>query len=273
LAVETTKAVVVDNGSDSAELEMIMRAVDRHAAHLIRNCSNRGIAAALNQGVQWALGEGFRWVLLLDQDSEPLPEMGPRLLAIYHLASADSKTAIVGSNFYDRRLKRLRFPSLADAPCGWTVQRTVIGSGSLIECAAFAAVQGFREDLFLDSVDHDFCLRVRRKGFQVVLAARPLMRHTIGAPTVHHFVGMEVSTSNHSAERRYYMVRNRLLLARENLRSEPRWVAANLCFLLLDTLVMVLFEGGRRRKVWSVMVGAWHGLLGRTGERDTAEVT
>ena len=61
--------VVVDNGSDTSEIEPL-RAISRTLGfHLIENSENLGIAEALNQGVLWAKNEGFPWVVLFDQDS------------------------------------------------------------------------------------------------------------------------------------------------------------------------------------------------------------
>lgn len=237
----------------------------RHDAHLICNPSNVGLAAALNQGARWAFAEGHAFVLALDQDSEPLAGITEELLRVFHLANAQSKTALVGSNFLDDRTKDVGFPFFEDAPQRWTKRRTVITSGSLIERSAFEEVGPFREDFFVDSVDDEYCLRARASGFQVVLATRPLMRHSIGTPTVHRLAGLRITTTNHSAARRYDIVRNRLVLCKEYAFREPRWAVASLFALLKETIWILLFERDRPAKARSIAAGGLHGLLGTGG--------
>jgi rhamnosyltransferase len=271
LAAEVPRAVIVDNNSNEDELEMLAEGARRHGAHLVRNDRNLGFAAALNQGARWAFGEGYRWLLLLDQDSEPERGIGEELLRVFELASSRSATAVVGANFFDEARERLRFAPRSRAADGWTPVQTVIASGSLVECDAYQAVGPFREEFFVDSVDHDFCLRARAKGYRVVVAMRPLIKHRIGATTARRVWGMRVVATNHSAERRYLMGRNRLVLAKEHLFHEPRWVAASLFALLLETAALLLVEADRGRKVRSLLHGVWHGVRGRLDRQPEIE--
>lgn len=265
VAAESAVALVVDNGSSAAEVGMIEREVARHGARLIANPSNRGLAAALNQGARWAFAEGYAFVLAFDQDTEPLPGITDELLRVFQLADRESKTALVGSNFLDRDMQNPRFPTPTEVKGDWARRRTVIMSGSLIERSAFLAVGPFREEFFVDSVDHEYCLRSRRRGFQVVAARKPLMKHSFGLTTTHRCLGMSLATSNHPAGRRYSMARNRLVLAREYFFSEPRWVAAGVYALLKEVARILLVEDERAGKVRSIFLGAWHGMLGKPG--------
>jgi rhamnosyltransferase len=260
---EAAATVIVDNGSSGAEGEMIASAAARCGARLVRNDRNRGLAAALNQAADWAFGEGYRWLLLFDQDTGVVPGVGAELLRIYHLAAARRATAVVGTNFFDEAKQAPRFPSLAVGEQEWVPARTVIVSGSLIERDACRAIGPFREEFFVDSVDHDYCLRARAKGLQVALATRPLIRHRLGETSAYRALGMRIATSNHSAARRHDMGRNRLVLAREYLLREPRWVAASLFALAAETAVLLVLEADGGRKARAVVSGAWHGLRGR----------
>ena len=265
VARECGAAVVVDNGSNASEIGMIEREATRQGAHLIRNPSNLGLAAALNQGARWAFAQGHAFILVLDQDSEPMPGIADELSSVYRLANAEQRTAIVGSNFIDKATRQPRIRNVQRTGSEWTPRRTVIMSGSLIEREAFEAVGPFREEFFVDSVDHDFCLRARRLGFQVAATVKPLMEHSLGAPTARRRLGITFVTSNHSADRRYLATRNRTALAREYALEEPRWVAASVYSLLKETLVVLLVEDERAAKVKSMLLGAWHGLRGRLG--------
>ena len=271
LAEEVAQVVIVDNRSADGELEMLGQGACRHGAHLIRNQRNLGFAAALNQGAAWAFGEGHRWLLLLDQDSEVQAGIAKELLRVFDLASAHAVTAVVGSNFFDEGKRKLRFAPRDRTGEGWTPVRTVIASGSLVEREAYGRIGPFREEFFVDSVDHDYCLRARARGFQVALALRPLIRHHFGMLTTHRVLGRRLATTNHAAERRYLMSRNRLVLAREYLFREPRWVTASLFALLAEAAVLSLVEADKGRKLRGVLSGAWHGLRGRLDRRHVIE--
>ena len=265
-ARECGGAVVVDNASNATALAMIEREVTRHDAHLIRNPTNRGLAAALNQGAAWAFDRGYAFILVLDQDSEPMPGIVAELRRVHDAARASARTAVVGSNFIDPTTRQPRFRA-GETADGWTPMRTVIMSGSLIEREAFREIGPFREEFFVDSVDDDLCFRARANSFQVALTTRPLLRHSIGAPTVHHVAGLRIATSNHSADRRYRMVRNRLVLCREYGSREPKWAVASILSVLSEALAVTLLERDRAAKLRSVAVGVVHGLFGRTGHR------
>lgn len=265
IAKELSRFVVVDDHSDPAGIEMISRAVARHGGHLIQNATKRGHAGVLNQGAAWVFDQGFRWALVFDHDTRPLPGIASELLGIYNRASAAEKIGVVGANYYDDRRERLKYQVPSGSIGDWIVRTTVITSGSLIERDAFFSIGRFREELFVDAVDHDFCLRARSRGYQVVMSTKPLMTHSIGATTVHNFVGIQVSTTNHTAARRYYMVRNRIVLMREYLFRETGWVIQALYSILVDTIVVLLVEANRAAKARAMVVGTWHGLLGRLG--------
>ncbi len=146
---------------------------------LIQNEENLGVATALNQGFRWAQENKFAWMLTMDQDSIPLPEMVHYLCSAYADYDQHEKLAVIGSNYlpsadapkpeYDRRIGR--------AGSCWVEARDVITSGSLISIRAVEALGPFEDDLFIDSVDHEFCLRARRHGWKTIIALPTGMLH------------------------------------------------------------------------------------------------
>lgn len=265
-AAEAAGVVVVDNGSSDSEFEGVAAAAASVGARVLRNERNRGTAAAFNRGVRCAFDDGFAFALLLDQDTHPLPGLASELVRVYLLALSEAPTAVVGSNFVDAPRGRLRITPGSDAG-GWTRRRTVIASGSLVERVAWERVGPFREEFFVDSVDHEFCLRARASGLAVVLALRPLIRHTIGRASLRRFAGIRLVSSNHPPGRRYWMARNRLVLAREYLLREPVWTVASLLSLVREAAVLVLVEERAGEKIRAMLRGTRDGLLGRVGPR------
>ena len=265
IARQAPRVVVVDDHSGPPALKMIAAAVARRGGQFLGNDAKRGHAGVLNQGAGWVFSHGFRWALIFDDDTLPRPGIASELLDIHRRASAIRPIGMVGSNYYDDKQGALRYRFDEGKTDGWTPRATVILSGSLLERDAFAAIGPFREEFFVASIDHDFCLRARAKGFEVLISTRPLMTHSIGATSVHRLAGLSIATTNHTAKRRYYMARNHVTLLREHVLGEPRWVAQGCYALLRDAVAVMLFERDRTAKVRSMAVGAWHGLRGKLG--------
>ena len=73
----------------------------------------------------------------------------------------------------------------------------------------FSAAGPFRSDFFIAFIDHEYCLRLRKLGYKVIIANVPLMVHALGAPTTPSFdnrVGkFTLVLTNRYPLRRYYL--------------------------------------------------------------------
>jgi GT2 family glycosyltransferase len=176
--------VVVDNGSSPP-------VVVEGDVRLIRNATNRGVAAGRNIGVRASSGE---YVCLLDSDAELLPGSLERLVArLDHHADV----GLVAPTFVDqapeasagaaptlvRKVRRVlgrtdRYAALArnTDDVEWDVD-FAIGACQVFRRAAFDQVGGLDESYFYGPEDADFCLRLRRAGWRVLQVA--------DAPVIH----------------------------------------------------------------------------------------
>jgi rhamnosyltransferase len=253
--------VVVDNGSGPGGTTILNSLSALPSVHVIRNPVNEGIAHALNQGAQAALDAGADWLLTLDQDAAP----GPEIVRIAGHATGAypwrSRIAVIGSA---SRSDLARSSGQANRGRPWIETSTVITAGSFVSLAAFRAVGGFREDLFIDYVDIEFCLRARASGYRVLASRAPTIRHQIGQPTVRSIGRRAVTPTNHPAFRRYYITRNRFLVWRLYGRTEPRYVLADILASQKELLKVLLFEEDRKSKVRAMLAGLRDGLRGST---------
>jgi rhamnosyltransferase len=265
IAPQVQRILIVDNHSDAATIALLRMLSPHLGVKLILNPDNVGIATALNQGMAYAESEGFVWALLLDQDTIPFESMVHVLTQAYSDYPDKERVALIGANFEDASTQQ---PSLTPGGAGaasWVEQKTAITSGSLVSVPVYSTVGRFKDELFIDDVDFEYCLRARARGFKVIVAREPVMTHAIGAPAVRRFLWRTVRPSNHSAVRWYYMTRNPILLAQEYWRTDSAWVVANLYGHLKWMIKMVLYEADKLAKIQLMLRGAWHGLRGRTG--------
>jgi rhamnosyltransferase len=265
VVAQVPQTVIVDNGSSPDCIEQLKRIGQNSAVDLIVNPHNHGLASGLNAGVRWAASRGFKWVLTLDQDTTVTPDMIATLCALVDHYHFPERLAVIGSNYRDKvNGKLFREPSPGAGDSAAREMISVLTSGSLVSIPAFQSIGGFRDDFFIDCVDHEFCLHARAQGFHVVLTSKPVMVHGIGDLTEHRLLGKKVCTSNHSPLRQYYMTRNSLLLIRGYLFAEPRWILKYLWAWVKSIVVILLFEGERTAKVKQMFRGCVDGLLSRT---------
>jgi rhamnosyltransferase len=171
---------------------------------------NRGVAAALNFGVRLAAEQGFSHVLTMDQDTRASEGLVGLLQQIF--------TDPQPFNFPQPSRVAVACPALAaDTSQSRGKQSTheaafCITSGNLIDVSAWAHVAGFDEDLFIDHVDHDYCLRVRAAGYSIVQREDAILDHHTGSLREIRLFGLKRTISMHSPDRLFYMTRNGLLL-------------------------------------------------------------
>jgi len=221
VAAQVQGLVVVDNGSANAgEIRAIVSAA---GGHFLLNETNRGIAAAQNQGIDVARTKGFSHILLLDQDTVLAPEVVADLSAnLAALEEEHGKVAAIGPAYFEvnsqqmtkayrnhgLRLSRISLGS-ATQP---VASDSIIASGSLIPLAVLDKVGWFREDLFIDLVDVEWCFRARAAGFESFLSPTARVDHHLGSGTV-KLGSRQIAV--HIPLRNYYWVRNALWLARQ----------------------------------------------------------
>ena len=259
---------IIDNGSSDAEMKMLRGVATGAAVTLVCNLENLGVATALNIGARRALAEGFTWALLLDQDTEADHDMVEGLAATHASCHDGARIAIAGSRFRDLQ-GQSNEPIRLDAKGElWEEVESVITSGSLLSLRAYSAIGPFREEFFIDYVDTEFCLRARTAGYRVIQTRRPLMSHTVGAPTPHGLPWAKKWTTNHSPDRRYYIARNNTVLLREyGVAGGGSWQFKSCvrCWRLVKRIA--LYEQDKAKKIYAVWQGWRDGVHGHMGPR------
>jgi rhamnosyltransferase len=219
---------------------------------------NAGIGRALNVGVAHAGEAGFGWVLTMDQDSTPGHQM---LFELSRCAETCGDGRSVGTV---SPLLRLENGPAVSGFEGCRDALTTITSGSLLSVAAWSAIGGFDEDLFIDQVDHEFCLRLNMGGFAVLECGSAWLRHSMGEMRRRRLLG-PVFVTNHSALRRYYITRNRYAVSARYRTRFPEFRSREMSAQRHELLKMLLLEDHRFAKLLMVWRGYRDFRRGRTG--------
>jgi len=216
---------------------------------------NLGIATALNCGCRLAMDTGLKYVLMLDQDSVFESSMLLRHISSAKVIFSDQRVAVVAS------ASQVQAVQLSPQ----TIEvKSAITSGSIIRLSSWQYIGGFNDALFIDQVDHDYCIRLRLRGFRVLVNLAINMLHTIGDPIEKKIFGFPFSSTNHNWQRRYYQVRNSLYLR--------RWYPSDSKPLILywrdmiETIIgIVALERDRVRKLCAILIGIFDFSRNRMG--------
>lgn len=254
LAPQVGRILIVDNGSSAAAFEPVQAAATRVDATVIRLGRNFGIAAALNAGLKFAREHGFQWLATFDQDSQVTPGMIEEMARALASYPHPEKVAIVTPCHVDRKLGfTVRDRDNEAKGEGWRVIRTTMTSGNLLNVRMATAVGGFDDSLFIDYVDHEFCLRLRRHGYRILEATRARLMHSLGAMERRLFLFKRVTVTHHSVIRHYYRARNRLIVWRLYKWQEPFWVARDMRRFVFETAYVILYEKEVAAKLQIIM--------------------
>jgi rhamnosyltransferase len=255
--------VVIDNGSAAEQLDLLRAASRELQFELIENGENLGIGGALNIGVHWAQAHGSQWVALFDQDSTVTDGFIAQMLADFEYFAGQRNILLIVPQYRDPM-------SGVERVCGLDEDGgpfVTITSGSLFPIKAFDKCGYFNEDLFIYTVDDEYSLRLRSKGYSIALSPHAVLLHTSGIPTYFKAFGRRwFYTTNYRAGVRYYISRNRMRMALMYGRRYPRWVRGAFRASLIDLFRFAIAEDSRWAKFKMVFLGFRDGILGRMGK-------
>lgn len=270
LHIENCAVVLVDNGGTPELAEAGQTAVTLH-----RMSRNVGMGAALNAGIALASAQHATHVLLMDQDSVPLPGM------ITHLLAWDAKLrargialSAIGPRFVDATSgqisQHVHFARwhVGRIDCGPSKEPVpvdyLITSGSLIALDTFERVGPMDESLFIDHVDTEWILRARSLGMQAYGACDAVMEHELGEFRRRVWLLRWRDVPFHKPFRYYYIVRNSLTLYRRTYMSRE-WIRIDAVRLLQIFLYMALFHPQRWQFMRMAIRGIRDAFAGRGG--------
>ena len=261
---QVSKVFVIDNASDRESGLALTGLCAELSVALIANKDNIGIAGAYNQAADMAISQGYEWILLMDQDTVAPVGLVQRLMRSAdkwggaHLPAVLCPLSIASDPFGHR----------SAVPDTDVAVDCCMNAGSIVRLAAWKAVGGYDENFFVDYVDIEFCFRCRQHGWEVVQVGGATMVHSAGNPIRHRFLWKRPATSNHSALRRYYVTRNRILFYRKYWCFDTNWILQDIYRTIKEIILLVLFESDRREKLNAMTVGVVDGCRGITGRTD-----
>lgn len=235
---QVSMIIVVDNGSDN--FDEISNFLDEYRVIIVKNEKNKGIAYALNQLCNVAYKKKYDWIITLDQDSVSSDGLVKELSL-----NINPQTAIIAPNIVYKNNEKY-----ADyASSGVKEETWVITSASLMSLNVWNEINGFDDELFIDGVDKDYCIRAHKYGYKIYKDYNITLLHELGNLKCKNIFGKTIYVTNHNAFRKYYMARNAIYLDYKlKLNDSKKYI------IKLITKIL-LFENEKIKKINQIIIG------------------
>lgn len=250
--------IVVDNSTNGAEFKHNRQII------YISNDANIGLSKALNIGIIEALKLDCDWVCLLDQDSQLGKNMISNMLYSYNKNMKRNEIAQIVPVIYDTHKKKYLPAHIYNTfslkkiyknkeDCYINFQIT---SGSMIKTDLIKYIGFMDENLFIDYIDYDYCFRILKKEYKILLSSDAILYHALGEVKQKLFF----SYVEHSPFRIFHQVRNRIILIKKHGKSFPYFAFKELLNLVFKLGKIILVENNKFIKIKNYLIGFMSGI-------------
>ena len=262
--VELVETLYVVDNSTHHNKNLIEDITNKYTnVEYINNNDNLGIATALNIACDKAIEDGFEWILTMDQDSQFI-NFEHYLQCFYKVANDDVAITAVHATWHPEAVQQ-------QGSCEYEEKNLVITSGNLLNLNLFKQIGGFEDKLFIDMVDHDYCLKARSLGYKILYFPNVLLKHSLGNlfKRKNLITGKIRNKIEHSPQRVYYITRNFFYVWRQHHKKFPQEFnllkTLNILFIHEVTKIL-LYEDQKWAKIKAKFLGFTHFLLGKYGK-------
>lgn len=244
---QVDKIIIIDNFSSNVD-EIRAIVIEGDKLVLIQNKKNLGIAAALNQAFEYAKLNNYNWVLTLDQDSVCPNSFVNRL---HYLALQEDRVGIMAPTIIDRNVGKIGH--IVPDCNKYKEVRTCITSGALTNVSAWKEIGKFDEKMFIDSVDFEFCYRLRKYKYKVLQTNKVKLSHSIGDAKVRKFIFIKFKDAEHNAFRDFYIAQNNIYYPKKH-KLILHLIRGNFRNLRL-LFITLIYQKDKLKKVSSIIKG------------------
>jgi len=229
--------LVIDNSKVPSDLTLLKNEFNVKVFCFYKNM---GIAKALNLALKYAEKKEYKWLLTMDQDSCFNPEEIIKFITIFKEISYDDLALF--SPLHNRKM--IKKNQIINSS-----KNFVMTSGNIINVQKSLSIGGFDERLFIDEVDHDFCLRLKKEKYKIIQNQNCYLNHTLG-----ELCHLSKKTK-YSPKRLYYMSRNYLFLRAKHQVFFPIFFKERDRYLLKFFIKQILYSSQKKEHIKMLYLG------------------
>jgi rhamnosyltransferase len=260
LSSQIDQLVIVDNDSNE-DFQLLLQPFLNTRVKLIRHSENLGIATGFNTGLQSLIESGCKFVFTFDQDSRIPPIFVQNMVLSFINAEQQYKSVGVLMPIWcePNSARLIQSGKLREVHQG-------ISSGSLYSVKVFNELGFFADYYFIDGVDIEFCLRCQKHNWRVLQNSSLVIEHSLGQEVIINLFGLKFPIIVHSAFRKYFIARNRILNYRKYALHNREWFFSDFWIFVRELFHIFAYEDEKFKKFRYTFVGIQDGILNRTGK-------
>ncbi|SFD55559.1 glycosyltransferase [Spirosoma endophyticum] len=247
---------VIDN-SEKVNYELVEKIKMISNITYIYNGSNLGVAYALNQAANMAIRFGYQFLLTMDDDTY-FPSDGIQKMLAYVNQHGIEKLGIIASQCN---------PQLFDNTV--RIVPYTITSGNLLNLSAYKECGHFMNELFIDSVDHEYCFRLKKYGYTITEINSIQLDHKLGKQKQVKILGyrLPIYWGSHNPLRIYYKTRNGIFSIKkyELVSLETKYIFFK--EILKDFFKIIFLENKKKVRLLLFIKGLHDGWKANLGKR------
>lgn len=260
--------IVVDN-STKKNIQLIekIKFYNKNKLCYIDNGGNLGIATALNKAADEAISKKYNWLLTMDQDSLFI-NFNHYIDCLKSIENKENIALLAANTTRDAKNKLPLKPTLK-----YEEKFSVITSANIINLNYFNDIGRFTDKLFIDLVDHEFCLKINNMKLKILYFKDVLVEHALGEVNLRKNIltGKMRYKVEHNAQRAYYITRNYLYVSKKYGKYFPKEInmlhVLNINFIH-DITKILIYEPDKLNKIKAKVIALYHFIIGRYGKYD-----
>lgn len=229
---------IFDNSSVNNEYKIKKMNESKQKIKYVSFGKNFGVSYALNYGAKIAIKNKKKWILTMDQDSYFEKKTFKNFFKENLLEDEDVGIYAPVYN-YD-----LQVSSLKTEKSKKEIEK-VITSGNLVNLKIYIELGGFEEEFFIDEIDHDYCLRLRKNKKKIYEINDVILHHSLGEKKNKNFFIKKIKYTEHNSFRKYNIWKNKISM----IRKYPCLKYNYTKFFIKDFFKILLLENNKKEKI------------------------
>ena len=221
--IQVDKLIIFDNSSKN--LDEIRSICSELNILLIESRINIGLASAYNFVLKNHLN-GFDFYITFDQDTFICDNLIRSMLSFFEL---DKSIRIIAPSFEIKK-NNLKKP--------YIFKDAVIQSATIFKSSLITEVGYFDDGFFIDSVDFEYCLKVRSRNFKIIQLNNFFIDHQLGESKSF----LNIRFNSHNKIRNYYIARNHIILSKRYFLKFPLFIVKKNIFFTIHFLKLLFLD-------------------------------
>lgn len=241
--------LIVDNSSKPFDIGRLDNGLV--PVKILSSGVNLGVSRALNLALEYAEANNYRWMLTMDQDSYFTKDEIEKYINLFH--DLNKRNLAIFSPLHNQKF--LVYDKVDNKK-----KDAVLTSANIVNIQKAIAAGSFDENLFIDEVDHDLCLRLGALGYDIIQNNNCFVHHSLGTKN-------ERGIAIYLSKRLYYMSRNYLYVRKKYKKSVPNFFKKRDFYLLKFFVKQVFYSKKRVKSTVMIFKGIKDYYLANMGYR------